>query len=141
MRHAEACRCKPCAAKMFGRLMDSVEDPMAKLAFALAGFKTDNDAGGPILVEMPSMFHVSSEEDGYFVGVVMAHDADEAREIAWKEYTATVRPDNEWEAYHLEASELTVIDMGDSFFGADGEGNLEIDKPVPWDSVPPRDGG
>lgn len=51
--HAEPCRCRPCRDRIFMRLIDVSEDPMAKLALALASIK-DTDPYGTVLVEVPS---------------------------------------------------------------------------------------
>ena len=74
------------------------------------------------------MYYVASDSDGYFVGLVMASSEDEARAVAWKEYQEM---DNgtRWSRYHKASSELIVFPIGTEYYGSDGEGNLEFDRP------------
>jgi len=72
------------------------------------------------------IYHVSSEEDGYFVMILVSHSEDTARQLAWDEYTNVVRPGGEWSEYHSSSDEFIVLPLGRSFQGSDGEGNLEV---------------
>lgn len=84
------------------------------------------------------IWHVSSDNDGYFAGIVLAETEEQAREMAWSHFIVS-RPNEtdadeqaegikyEWQRYHMDKSELDVAPLGDSYFGADGEGHLEIE--------------
>jgi len=82
------------------------------------------------------MWHVGSDKAGYFAGIVMAEDEMTARKIAWENFVngrpmdrhADDGEEHGWKDYHSDMSELYVEALGNSYFGADSEGHLEIDR-------------
>lgn len=131
MKHASECRCRPCRGELIDKLIENVEDPMAKLALAIAGLQSGSEPHGQVIVPMPSMFLVRSPKDhptrdGYMVAILMAASDVEARDLGWAYFTEHERPDDEWKTYHQDKSELEVLDLGQEYYGSDGRGNLEV---------------
>ncbi len=131
MKHASECRCRPCRLEIFDRLIEQA-DKEGKLALAFASYQSGMEPHGQVIVPLPSMFMVRSPKDhptgdGYFVALIMAVDAGEARHEGWTYFIEHERPEGEWKQHHKDKSELEVIDLGQQYFGSDGNHNLEVD--------------
>lgn len=92
-------------------------------------------------IDFIDMYRVGSSMDGYFAGLTLATRQAHARVDAWEYYTQHERGDKclgcdegglpsehfEWEHYHEGPADIEVECVGQQTYGADGNGNFEID--------------